>query len=72
MNKLNKIEKQIEGLNAMRDSLEQKLSDNSIYDVDNRDKLNSSLAAQAENSKLLMQAEDEWLSLSEIIELQSS
>ncbi len=70
-NRLNKIEKQIESLSATRDSLERRLKDNTIYNAGNRDSLQVSLAAQAENNKLLMRAEEEWLSLSELIEQQS-
>jgi len=55
-------------LSAAREGLEQKLSDNSIYAAENRDSLDASLAAQAENRKQLIQAEEDWLSLSEAIE----
>jgi hypothetical protein len=65
---LGKIEKSIASLNAARDRLEQKLSDNSMYTAENRDTLDASLAAQAENSKQLIQAEEDWFRLSEAIE----
>ena len=68
LKQLSKIEKTIANLNAVRDRLEQKLSDNSIYTAANRDTLDSSLAAQAENSKQLIQAEEDWFCLSEEIE----
>jgi len=70
-NQLRKIETELATLNATRASLEEQLSDNSIYAAENRDSLNASLAAQAENSKRLAQVEDEWLRLSEAIEQQA-
>jgi len=70
-NQLKKIETELAKLNSTRVSLEQQLSDNSIYAAENRDSLNVSLAAQAENSKRLAQVEDEWLHLSEAIEQQA-
>ncbi len=66
--RLNKIEREIASLNAKRELLEQQLSDNSIYDKNNRDTLNSTLAAQAENQKRLELVEEDWLELSETIE----
>ncbi len=66
--RLNKIEREMASLNAQRARLEQQLSDNSIYDADNRDTLNSTLAAQAENQQRLNLAEENWLQLSETIE----
>jgi ATP-binding cassette subfamily F protein 3 len=65
---LGKIEKTMANLNTARERLEQKLSDNSIYTAANRDALDASLAAQAENSKQLIQAEEDWFRLSEAIE----
>ncbi|MCP4389302.1 MAG: ATP-binding cassette domain-containing protein [Gammaproteobacteria bacterium] len=66
--RLNKIEHEIASLNAKRELLEQQLSDNSIYDENNRDTLNSTLTAQAENQKRLELVEEDWLELSETIE----
>jgi ATP-binding cassette subfamily F protein 3 len=70
-NQLKKIETELATLNATRASLEEQLSDNAIYAAENRDSLNASLAAQAENRKRLEQVEDEWLRLSEAIEQQA-
>ena len=70
-NRLKKIERELEALNATRDNLEQQLGDSAIYADENRDSLKASLAAQAENRKLLEQAEEEWLQLSEAIEQQA-
>ncbi len=68
LKQLGKIEKKLASLSATRERLEQKLSDNSIYAAANRDSLDASLAAQAENSKQLIQAEEDWLRLSEELE----
>ena len=66
--RLNRIEREIASLSAIRERLEQQLSDNSIYDEKNRETLNSTLAAQAENQQRLNLAEEDWLQLSETIE----
>jgi len=68
MNQLGKVEKIIARLSATRENLEQKLGDNSIYAAENRDSLDASLAAQVENRKQLIEAEEDWLRLSEAIE----
>ena len=68
MNQLGKVEKTIASLSAARDRLAQQLSDNSIYAAANRETLNANLTAQAENSKQLNQAEEDWFRLSESIE----
>jgi ATP-binding cassette subfamily F protein 3 len=68
LKQLGKIEKALANLNATRVRLEQELSDNSIYTAANRDALDASLAAQAENSKQLIQVEEDWFRLSEAIE----
>jgi len=65
---LAKIEREIAKLGATRDQLEQTLSDQSIYEAANRETLNSTLAAQAENQERLNLAEENWLRLSETIE----
>ena len=70
-NQLKKIETELVKLNDKRVGLEQQLSDTAIYAAENRDSLNASLAAQAENHKRLAQVEDEWLCLSEAIEQQA-
>ena len=67
-NQLKKVEKNIASLSAVQERLQQKLSDNSIYDAANRDSLDANLAAQTENSKQLTQAEEDWFRLSEAIE----
>jgi ATP-binding cassette subfamily F protein 3 len=72
LNRLKKLEREMMALTADCNSLEQQLGDQSIYDAANRDKLETSLAAQARNSERLVQVEEEWLSLSEAIEQQAS
>jgi ATP-binding cassette subfamily F protein 3 len=68
LNQLSKVEKTIARLNVARDRLALTLSDNSIYTAANRDSLDASLTAQAENNKQLTQAEEDWFRLSEAIE----
>ena len=70
LNQLKKIEKEMSALTAARERLEQRLSEQSIYDAENRDDLTASLAEQAKNKKRLEQVEEEWLRLSEAIEQQ--
>ena len=72
LNRLKKLEREMAALTVDCNSLEQQLGDHSIYDAGNRDKLNASLAAQAQKSERLAQVEEEWLSLSEAIEQQAS
>ena len=68
LNELKKVEKTIASLSSDRERLQQTLSDNSIYAAENRASLDEKLAAQAENSKQLKRAEEDWLRLSEVIE----
>ena len=72
LNRLKKLETEIASLTAACASLEQQLGEQAIYEAANRDQLNASLAAQAQNSKQLAQVEEEWLSLSEAIEQQAN
>ena len=72
LNQLNRIEKNIARLYAVKESLERELGDSTIYDAENHETLNANLAAQAENSRLLALAEEEWLQLSESIEQQAN
>ncbi|MDC1286489.1 ATP-binding cassette domain-containing protein [Gammaproteobacteria bacterium] len=71
LNRLRKLETEMATLTSACASLEQQLAEQSIYEAANRDQLNASLAAQAQNSKQLAQVEEEWLSLSEAIEQQT-
>ena len=72
LSQLRKIEKEMASLNVTRERLEKRLGEQSLYDADNREELNASLSAQADNSSRLEQVEEEWLRLSEAIEQQSS
>ena len=69
-NRLRKVESEMARLTAANASLVQQLGDQSLYDDDNQDKLNASLAEQAKTSERLAQVEEEWLLLSEAIEQQ--
>jgi ATP-binding cassette subfamily F protein 3 len=69
LGQLTRIEKQIEKLNLQRKHLEQQLSDNSIYEEQNRETLTDALFSQAENAKELEQVEENWLQLSEEVEI---
>ena len=69
-NRLKKIEGEMAKLSATCASLEEELAEQSIYEDANRDRLNRSLAAQAEASKRLEEVEETWLQLSEAIEQQ--
>ncbi|MGD2171755.1 MAG: ATP-binding cassette domain-containing protein, partial [Gammaproteobacteria bacterium] len=68
LNRLGKIEREIEALGKTRDRLLQRLSEDSIYLQDNRAELEETLAAQAENQQRLSRAEEDWLRLSETLE----
>ncbi len=71
-NRLKKIETEMATLTAACASLEQQLGEQSIYEAANRAMLDERLVEQAQKSKRLAQVEEEWLSLSEAIEQQSS
>ena len=70
LNRLGKIEREIEALGETRDRLLQRLGEDSIYLEDNRAELEATLAAQAENQQRLSRAEEDWLLLSETLEAQ--
>ena len=55
-------------LGATRARLEGELGDAGIYLEENRDTLQATLEAQAENQRRLEEAEEEWLRLAESIE----
>ena len=67
-NQLNKIENEMSKLNRANETLQEKLADSSIYQSENREVLDKTLAEQAEFSRKLKQAEEEWMNLSEQIE----
>ena len=71
-NKLKNIEKQMEKLSLAKEFLEEKLSDNAIYDDSNKDMLKKLLEEQVSVNSGLEQAEMDWLEVSEELEQVSS
>jgi ATP-binding cassette subfamily F protein 3 len=71
LSQLRKIEKEMAMLSAVRERLERQLSQQSLYEAENRDDLNASLVEQVQNNRRLEQVEEEWLRLSEAIEQES-
>ncbi len=67
-NKLKKVERLMAELNAKREQFERALADAAIYAAEQADVLTSTLAAQAENARLIEAAEEEWLQISETLE----
>jgi len=67
-NKLKKLEKQMEELSCSKESLEQQLTDNNIYNENNKDKLKKLLEEQGQVDNNLQQVELDWLELSEELE----
>lgn len=72
LNKLKKLEKQMEALSSSKASLEEKLADNDIYSEMNKDVLKSLLEEQGQVEKNLQQVEMDWLEVSEELELSNS
>jgi ATP-binding cassette subfamily F protein 3 len=68
LNRLGKLERQIETLSEARDRLHARLGEDSIYLEENRGELEATLAAQADNQQQLESVEEEWLQLSEALE----
>jgi len=66
--KVKRAERVMEKLNAQKKVLEEKLSDNTIYDEDNKDELKSLLTDQAYIQKELDAAENAWMEASEALE----
>ena len=67
-NKLKKLEQQMEELSFSKESLEQQLADNNIYNENNKDKLKKLLEEQGQVDNNLRQVELDWLELSEELE----
>ena len=67
-NKLKKLEKQMEELSSSKESLEEKLADNEIYNEKNKDLLKSLLEEQGQVDNNLQQVEIDWLEVSEELE----
>lgn len=68
-NKLKTLEKKIDKLTLEQNTIQTKLADNSIYGENNKLKLKTLLAEQATISQSLAQAEEDWLAVSEEMEL---
>ena len=71
-NKIKSIEKTMTEKQTLLTDLEEKLSDNSIYDDSNRDQLKIILQQQGETKSLLDDIELEWLELSDQLETLSA
>ena len=67
-NKLKKLEKQMEELSSSKESLEEKLADNDIYDKENKELLKNLLEEQGQVDSSLQQVEIDWLEVSEELE----
>ena len=67
-NKLKKLEKQMEELSLSKESLEEKLADNEIYNEKNKDLLKSLLEEQGKVDNSLQQVEIDWMDVSEELE----
>ncbi len=68
MKRLKRVEREVEKLSKQKQMLEQTLADNSIYEAENKLKLNEVLAQQATIQRDLQQLEEEWFELSEVLE----
>lgn len=67
-NKLKKLEKQMEELSLNKESLEEKLADNDIYNQENKELLKTLLEEQGQVDSSLQQVEIDWLEVSEELE----
>jgi len=67
--KLKTLENRIDKLSLEQEQVQAKLADNDIYDNANKEKLKDLLAQQAMVSQSLTQAEEDWLVMSEEMEV---
>jgi len=67
-NKLKKLERQMEELSLSKESLEEKLADNEIYNQENKERLKILLEEQGQVDSSLQQVEMDWLEVSEELE----
>ena len=67
-NRLGKLERSLVELEQSRLQLEQTLADDSIYQAENRDRLDRILTEQAINARRIAVAEEEWIQISEAME----
>ncbi|GAA5215421.1 ATP-binding cassette domain-containing protein [Corallincola platygyrae] len=66
-----KLEQAMEKATSALEQIEQRLSDPSLYDMDDKSELNQLLKGQGNNKSLLEEAELEWLSLQEQLEMET-
>ena len=71
-NRLKKLEKELQDLSALKESLEEKLSDNDIYSESNKEILNKLLEEQGQVNINLDQVEMDWMEVSETLESTNS
>ena len=71
-NKLKKLESKMEELTSSKESLEEKLADNDIYSVANKETLKLLLEEQGQVDNNLQQVEMDWLEVSEELESASA
>jgi len=64
-NKVRKLEKEMDVLQAEKETLHDRLSDSRIYDDENKDELKKSLEQQARLEQRLGEKEDQWLAAQE-------
>ncbi|MCF6256585.1 MAG: ATP-binding cassette domain-containing protein [Gammaproteobacteria bacterium] len=67
-----KSEKLLAELQQQLQDIEQKLTDSSLYEADNKDRLKELLAQQATLKQQLQQTENDWLEAAETLELAES
>ncbi len=65
---VDKLEAQVEKIQASLEAAEEKLADTELYEAKNKDKLQTILAEQAAQTKLLQEVEESWMEKSEELE----
>jgi len=65
---VDKLETQVEKLQASLEEIENQLADTSLYEAQNKDTLQTVLAAQASQTQQLQEVEDNWMEKSEELE----
>lgn len=71
-NKLKNLEKLMETLSSNKESLEDKLADNDIYNEKNKETLKNLLEEKGQVDNKLQQVEMDWLEVSEELEVASN
>jgi len=70
--KIKQLERELEKLSEQKEQIEQVLSQADIYEEQNKVQLKQLLADQIENSRLLENVEEQWMEVSEELELLSN